>query len=412
VTRKQALRPGRNASRRWLEARRALGAQIGRPPRLLRGDPVRRARALLRLVRIDTPMLWRLAAHAAVLVITAGVFVASRGSDVGVAEAATREAELARWAFRVGRGAREMLPQPVLGTEQSAIAPARGASTGGPGFIAAGLIAEANAGLLPWDEPQRYIVKAGDTITTIALEFGIDPETVLFANPDLRGDPHRLAIGQEVTILPVNGVLHVVEEGDTLASIAEKYEADAIDIVTYGPNGVGGDDDLVAGAQIVVPGGTVDIEIPPYYRYGPGSGTRAVWASDGGQGPVAGSGNFYTASYGRISQWFHRWHPAIDIANSTGTPIYAVDGGTVEVASWYGWAGNAIIVDHGNGFESLYAHLSRIDVGVGQTVQKGQIIGGMGCTYGAGGRCTGSHLHLELFYQGGRVNPCAYGACP
>jgi murein DD-endopeptidase MepM/ murein hydrolase activator NlpD len=134
--------------------------------------------------------------------------------------------------------------------------------------------------------------------------------------------------------------------------------------------------------------------------------------SDGGRGPVAGTGSFYTASYGRISNWFSWWHPAVDIANSTGTPIYAIDGGIVEKAGWHGWGGNTVIIDHGNGFESLSAHMSSINVSVGQTVQRGQIIGGIGCTYGWGGRCTGPHLHLELFYQGGRVNPCAYGVCP
>jgi murein DD-endopeptidase MepM/ murein hydrolase activator NlpD len=157
----------------------------------------------------------------------------------------------------------------------------------------------------------------------------------------------------------------------------------------------------------------MEIEIPMYIQIVRGPvGRSAVWASDGGHGPVVGSGNFHIAAFGRISQWYSGWHPGTDIANSTGTPIYAVDGGSVEVAGWYGWAGNAVILDHGNGYESLYAHMNGVNVVAGQTVQRGQIIGTIGCTRGYGGRCTGPHLHLEVYYQGSYVNPCSVGACP
>ncbi|MFN2115460.1 MAG: peptidoglycan DD-metalloendopeptidase family protein, partial [Anaerolineae bacterium] len=354
---------------------------------------------------------WRLAAHGAVLVLTLGVFMATRYSLPGVVEASQPQNRAGGLAARVGRQARDFLPNPVLGTDESSADSAADDGSDAPGFISTGLVAEADQTLLPWDEPQRYVVKSGDTISLIALQFGIEAETILFANPDLRENPHSLQIGQEITILPVDGVLHVVGEGDTIESLAEEYEADAADIVAYTPNGLSEGDALVEGAEVVVPGGTMEIEIPAYYSQGPGY-VGSPWASDGGRGPVAGTGSFYTASYGSISTWFSWWHPAVDIANSTGTPVYAVDSGTVEVAGWYGWAGQAIILDHGNGFESLYAHLSSINVAVGQTVQRGQIIGGIGCTYGYGGRCTGPHLHLELYYQGARVNPCSYGCCP
>jgi murein DD-endopeptidase MepM/ murein hydrolase activator NlpD len=375
----------------------------------------RKARAALKLIRIDTPLMWRLAAHGAVLVLTVGVFVTARHPIPLTAEASAGQTDSLSIAGLVARDAREVLPNQVLGTEDSAAAPAPAASgdSDATGFVSTGLLAEADPSLLPWDEPQVYVVQEGDTITAIAAAHGLEPETLLYANPDLRENPHFLTVGQTVTILPVNGVLHVVEEGDTIESVAAKYKAEAAAITAYSPNGLKTGDALVPGAEVVVPGGEMDIEIPSYYQFVQGqSGSSAAWSSNGGQGPVVGSGTFYKATYGRISTWFSRWHRAVDIANKTGTPIYAIDGGSVEVAGWYGWAGNAVIINHGTGFESLYAHMSSIAVSAGQTVQKGQIIGGIGCTYGKGGRCTGPHLHLEMYYQGVNVNPCNYGVCP
>jgi murein DD-endopeptidase MepM/ murein hydrolase activator NlpD len=362
-------------------------------------------------MRVDTPALWRLAAHGVVLVLAIGVFLAARYSLPSVVEASPSASPPPGWAERVGQQARVFLPMPVLGTDSTPGGGRVDAQTAGPGFISPGLVEEADETLLPWDEPLHYIVKPGDTISLIAMKFGIEAETVLFANPDLRENPHSLQVGQDVTILPVDGVLHIVEEGDTLESIAEEYEAEVDDILAYTPNGLVPGEPLVEGSTVVVPGGTMEIQIPAFYRVGP-SNVSSPWVTEGGRGPIVGSGSFYTPAYGYISQWFSWWHPAIDIANSTGTPIYAIDDGIVRVAGWYGWAGNAVIINHGNGFESLSAHLNQVNVSPGQTVQRGQIIGTMGCTYGYGGRCTGPHLHLELFYQGSRVNPCSYGLCP
>jgi murein DD-endopeptidase MepM/ murein hydrolase activator NlpD len=140
-----------------------------------------------------------------------------------------------------------------------------------------------------------------------------------------------------------------------------------------------------------------------------GGAASAPWT--GPSVPIVGTGQFHIPAYGQMTQGFRRYHQGIDIANRTGTPIYAIDGGVVRVAGWYDWAGNAVIIDHGNGYTSLYAHMSRVDVAPGQPVQRGQIIGGIGCTRGRGGRCTGPHLHLEVTFQGRRVNPCSVGAC-
>jgi LysM repeat protein len=375
----------------------------------------RTVRAAVKLLRIDTPLMWRMAAHGVVLVLSIGVFLVTRYSLPIAVEASSSEARLANWADRMGRQALDYLPSPVLGTDRTSVAAsaAGGLASDAPGFISTGVQAEADPSLLPWDEPQTYIVEEGDTITGIAAAYGIEPETLLYANPDLRQNPHYVTIGQAVTILPVNGVMHVVEEGDTLDGIAETYEASIDDIVAYTPNGLEPGDELVPGAEIVVPGGHMEIEIPSYYQLVQGSSGHNVWApGSSGVGPAVGTGAFYPATYGRFTQGFSRWHRGVDVANRTGTPIYAVDGGTVRVAGWYSWAGNAVVIDHGNGFESLYAHLSGVNVASGQQVQRGQLIGALGCTYGRGGRCTGPHLHLELYYNGAAVNPCNYGACP
>ena len=103
------------------------------------------------------------------------------------------------------------------------------------------------------------------------------------------------------------------------------------------------------------------------------------------------------------------YHTGIDIDGfgSMGSPIVAADGGTVIKAEYYGGYGNCIIIDHGNGFTTLYAHLSSMYVGVGSYVSKGQTIAGVGnsgTVYGA----DGVHLHFEVTVNGSRVDPLGY----
>jgi len=382
-------------------------------------EALRRWRATATLLRIDTPLLWRVAAHSVVLLVITGVLLMSYVPARVAADPASDsgKGELAYLALRVRENSPFQRPLPVLGTVMYVRAGQDGVGgppdTAGPGFVSPGPIAEADPALLPWDEPQVHVVQAGDTITGIAAEYGLAPETLLFANPGIREDPHSLSIGDTITILPVNGVLHIVEDGDTLASIAEEYESTIADILSYTPNGLSPEQELVSGTEVVVPGGEMEITIPAFVQMFRGPvGRTAVWTSDGGNGPVVGTGSFHLATFGRITQWFSRWHRGTDIANSTGTPVYAIDGGSVEYSGWYNWAGEAVILDHGNGYESLYAHMNSRNVSTGQTVQPGQIIGAVGCTHGYGGRCTGPHLHIEVYYHGSYVDPCSVGVCP
>jgi murein DD-endopeptidase MepM/ murein hydrolase activator NlpD len=110
-------------------------------------------------------------------------------------------------------------------------------------------------------------------------------------------------------------------------------------------------------------------------------------------GALTGTGEFRWPTEGRITQRAWHCHHAVDIANPEGTPIYAADSGYVVVVGWkQGGYGKVVIVNHGNGFQTLYAHLSVISVSVGESVTKGQQVGLMGNT----GHSTGSHLHFEI----------------
>jgi murein DD-endopeptidase MepM/ murein hydrolase activator NlpD len=98
-------------------------------------------------------------------------------------------------------------------------------------------------------------------------------------------------------------------------------------------------------------------------------------------------------------------HPAIDIAGDLGKPAYASDSGVIVYAGWNNWGyGNVIVINHGNGWQTLYAHLSQIDVSCGQSVIQGGVIGLIGST----GNSTGPHLHFEMMYNGVKVNPHDY----
>lgn len=111
---------------------------------------------------------------------------------------------------------------------------------------------------------------------------------------------------------------------------------------------------------------------------------------------------FAWPTHGTITQTFFEWHPGIDIANAVGTPEVAADAGTVVFAGW-GSYGIYVEIDHGDGFHTVYGHMSAVMVKTGQLVAQGQLIGLMGAT----GRASGPHLHFEIRYQGVPQNPIA-----
>jgi murein DD-endopeptidase MepM/ murein hydrolase activator NlpD len=252
----------------------------------------------------------------------------------------------------------------------------------------------------PRQDIAYYTVKAGDTVLAIAEKFGLQPETLMWSNSIIEQNPDRLSIGDELRILPVNGVLHVVKPGETLSDLADEYGIEMQKIVSYAGNGLASSaDTLTIGKELVVPGGTRAFATVAV-DYG-GAYSAAV-----PDNAPQGSGNFSWPSAGYVSQGYWGGHPAIDIAGWVGSPVTASDGGYVALAGggWNGGYGNHVIIDHGNGFTTLYAHLNSIFVSPGMTVSKGQQLGTMGNT----GNSTGAHLHLEVRYGGVPYNPAKY----
>jgi murein DD-endopeptidase MepM/ murein hydrolase activator NlpD len=247
------------------------------------------------------------------------------------------------------------------------------------------------------DEIRTYTVESGDTISGIAARFGLLPETLIWANPDLEQNPHWLSIGQQVRILPVDGVYHQVGGSDTVEAIAGTYDADPQAIISHPLNKLDAENPVIQiGQWLIVPGGRKPF-IP-----------QAVTAYSGPipEGAIAGSGIFGWPASGSISNGFFSYHPAIDIAAWIGAPVQAADSGYVVVAGWDNLYGYHIVIDHGNGFQTLYAHLNSYYVDAGVNVAKGEQIGEMGST----GNSTGPHLHFEV--RDGTVQMNPYGFLP
>lgn len=254
----------------------------------------------------------------------------------------------------------------------------------------------------PRSEVIEYEVKSGETVSQIAQRFGVSTETIKWAN-DL-DSVDSVKPGQTLKVLPVSGVAHTVKSGDTLESVSKKYSASDQAIVDFPFNDIPDDFKLRIGQVLIVPDGQppeVKVPaktrlVPKYIAQGPSSPTFSA--------PGGGSFIWPTISQG-ISQYFAWYHPGLDLPNRNAPAIVASDGGTVIVAGWpdsYGY-GNRVVLDHGNGYQTLYAHLSNIYVSTGQSVSRGQAIGQMGTT----GRSTGIHLHFEIRFKGIAINPLA-----
>lgn len=278
----------------------------------------------------------------------------------------------------------------------------------------------------PREEIIAYEVVEKDTIFTIAEGFGLKPETILWTNRYLIGDtPDGIYPGQKLIILPEDGVYHAWLYGEGLNGVSRIYGVTPEEILEEPLNDVNpatiGEFSLPkikTGTFLYIPGGRgsiptwVSIVTDPTDPAGkhPNVSYLGAFACNTTAWRV-GSGAFQLpTNTSAISGYEYNppVHNGLDYAGRTGDNLYATDAGVVIYAGWSDRGyGNTIVIDHGNGYLSLYAHLmdGGLNVGCGNIVSGGQTIGFMGST----GNSSGSHLHFELRYNGSPVNPHSFG---
>lgn len=242
------------------------------------------------------------------------------------------------------------------------------------------------------DQISVYVVREGDSLSQIAKMFGVSVKTVMWAN-DI-GSKGLIRPGETLVILPISGVQHTVVKNDTLAKIAKKYDGDIEEIIEL--NGFKEEHVLTIGDKVIVPGGEMSIE--------PTTVQQRSYAKTVSTPTRSYSGYYIRPLVGGVkTQGIHGYN-AVDIAATHGTPILASASGEVILSKyaagnpWFGGYGNYIVVQHDNGTQTVYAHLSQTLVKRGWKVVQGQVIGYMGST----GRSTGTHIHFEIR---GAVNP-------
>jgi murein DD-endopeptidase MepM/ murein hydrolase activator NlpD len=255
--------------------------------------------------------------------------------------------------------------------------------------------------LIPEDrkrnESIKYIVESGDTLFSIGNKFKISVDAIRYVNN--LGSSDTIRVGEELTIPPLSGIIHKVKSGESLASISRLYDVPSQAIADF--NYLTDLNRLAVGSELVIP----DPKIPTT------SLSRNVVSNTTiTQEPISVPGTrkgwcVWPTSARIVTQGYFWYHTGVDIATpwfSAMPPIYACADGKVIRAGWdpTGY-GIMALIDHGNGYQTLYAHLSSLRVSVGQTVRKGTTIGIMGST----GRSTGPHLHFEVRSGGTRFNP-------
>ena len=247
-------------------------------------------------------------------------------------------------------------------------------------------------------ESFKYTVEGGDTLSGIGSKFKISTDALKYVNG--LTDNSVLRPGQEITIPPVSGLIHEVEDGDTMSSIAKKYDVAEQAILDF--NYILDSSTLAVGTELVIP----DAKVPEPVII---PSVPATYIPSTQYAAPTPSGNFcvWPSSVRIITQYFTWYHNGIDIATPWGNwpPIFACTGGVVTRSGWDPWGlGLHVRIDHGNGYETIYGHMSRLDVSYGQRVDRGQQVGVMGNT----GRSTGPHLHFVLNYYGVAQNPFNY----
>jgi len=257
-----------------------------------------------------------------------------------------------------------------------------------------------------------YKVQAGDTVSGVAQKYGILTGTLLDNNPTL-GDGNLLVLGQELLVPLADGIMHKVGSGETLSSIVDQYDDITLDqALAFRANSIADPSSLEPGSFVLLPGATR--KPPPVVIPEPDPVTGETPAFEG-VGPQASGGLFSSPllAYNGVSDSFGvgrgagRIHEGIDLDlyGHWNSPIFAACSGTVSRVEYLTYSyGYHVIIDCGDGWTTLYAHMSQIDVVPGQYVGQGEALGYSGLT----GFTTGEHLHFEIRTYGQPVNPAQY----
>jgi len=349
--------------------------------------------------------LTRLATHGAVVLVVGFMLILSR-------------VELPQWELPFPEPTSDSSSEQAIASEFDfpivSYWPSTGGSLLGPGQALSR--APVPFTMIP-DRPRLNIivhaVEPGETLSGIASDYGLALDTVMWAG-GLELCPQLLRVEQQLMILPVDGVHHIIEEGDNLLEIANRYQVEPQAIAAWEPNGLdSAETTLVPGEVLVVPGGTKEqisttfsVNTAGEYEPSPVGTGRFAWPLNGA---ITILDWFNTETYGGDPNAARRpWpHKGVDLVAWLGTPILATDSGravVVKFGGYNGGYGNYIVLDHGNGFSSLYAHMSSVAVEQGDIVAKGERIGAAGST----GMATGPHLHFEIRYNRVHRNPLCF----
>lgn len=248
-----------------------------------------------------------------------------------------------------------------------------------------------------------YSVREGDTPGSIAARFGVSTNTVLWANGIRDGDLIRP--GDILVILPVSGVLHTVVSGDDVTSVARRYDAKVEEVIAH--NGLSAEGGIRTGQKLIIPDGQI-IHLPrrrfARLEDAEEEGAPETPAARPDAAPVPGGGFLRPVAFKGISQYFGWRHTGIDLPDRSRPTVRAAQDGSVEFAGWLGGYGRLVVLNHGRGLKTYYAHLSETYVKSGEAVNRGENVGRVGSS----GRSTGSHLHLEVRDHGRPVNPLRY----
>lgn len=248
----------------------------------------------------------------------------------------------------------------------------------------------------------EYTIQNGDTISSIAQDFGLNVNTILWENN--LTSRSLIKPGNKLTIPPSDGVTHTVAKNENINKIASRYGVTVESIVDS--NDIDLEEALKVGQKIFIPGGKKIVEktIVTTRTY---TGTNITQnnTNNANQKPAYTGGKLLWPTVGaRISQYYSWSHKGLDIANKTGTPLYAAEAGTVERSGWNSGYGYNIVINHGGGLKTLYGHASKLHVKAGDKVSRGDIIANMGST----GWSTGPHIHFEVILNGVKQNPLNY----